>query len=55
MNDPYAEIKTVRESDRKTKTNMRCANPDCGKLLAELITSPWKIKCYRCKAENHSG
>lgn len=55
MTDPYGElISTVPEGQRLTRTNVRCANPDCGKLLAELITAPWRIKCVRCKSSNES-
>lgn len=53
--DPYAElISRTREADRLTRTNVRCANPECGKLLAELITAPWRIRCVRCKSANES-
>lgn len=53
--DPYAElISTTPESERATRSNVRCGNPDCGKLLAELVTSPWRIKCVRCKSTNQS-
>jgi phage FluMu protein Com len=24
----------------------------CGKLLAELLTRPWRIRCPRCRALN---
>lgn len=24
----------------------------CGKLLAMLVTRPWRIRCVRCKVEN---
>lgn len=27
----------------------------CNRLLAELLTRPWRIKCSRCKAPNQSG
>lgn len=53
--DAYAElITTTPESERLTRTNVRCANPVCGKLLAELVTAPWRIRCVRCKSLNRS-
>lgn len=55
MNDPYGELSLVPEAKRLTRERVRCGNPECGKLLAELITAPWKIKCYRCKSENSSA
>lgn len=27
----------------------------CKRLLAELVSPPWKIVCPRCKAENKQG
>jgi phage FluMu protein Com len=51
--DPYGELRQRPESQRKTRTNVRCAN--CGKLLAEMLTAPWSIRCSRCKADNHSA
>ncbi len=51
MGDFYGE--DVAEVDRPTRRNVRCAN--CGKLLAEMVTQPWRIKCARCKAENVSA
>ncbi len=54
VNDPladvYAEEKLTPERKRRTRTRVRCAK--CAKLLAEVITTPWKIQCYRCKAVN---
>jgi phage FluMu protein Com len=51
--DPYAELVSVPEQSRKTRSKVRCAN--CSKLLAELVTSPWLIRCPRCKADNQSS
>jgi hypothetical protein len=31
---------------------IRCSK--CDKLLAELATRPWRIKCVRCKSVNNS-
>jgi rRNA maturation endonuclease Nob1 len=50
--DPYAEVRTRAEVDRATRHQVRCAG--CGKLLAELVTAPWILRCPRCKAENRS-
>ncbi len=27
----------------------------CGRLMAEMVTRPWRIKCGRCKAINQAG
>ena len=51
--DPYAETRLVPEQERSTRTSVRCGN--CGKLLAEMITSPWRIRCPRCKEINESA
>ena len=50
--DPYAEIRSKPESQRRTRHKVRCAN--CSRLLAEIVTAPWLIKCSRCKADNQS-
>ena len=34
----------------KTVERPRCWR--CNKLLAELVTAPWRITCTRCKAGN---
>lgn len=51
--DAYAELKRVPEEKRGSRLNVRCGS--CGKLLAELLTSPWRIRCSRCKADNKSA
>jgi phage FluMu protein Com len=33
-----------------TKTTERPRCWRCNKLLAELVTAPWRITCPRCKA-----
>ncbi len=49
----------------RTFEYVRCANPVCagpaadrgGKpaLIAELVSSPWRIQCWRCKHINASS
>jgi ribosomal protein S27AE len=51
--DPYAETRLVPEHERITRTSVRCGN--CGKLLAELVTAPWRVRCPRCKEINESA
>lgn len=51
--DPYAELRGKAEVDRNTRLHVRCAG--CGKLLAEMVTSPWIIRCSRCKSDNRSN
>lgn len=51
--DPYAETITVPERDRMTRTGVRCGG--CMKLLAEIVTAPWRIRCPRCKQLNVSA
>lgn len=36
----------------ETDTDIRCHR--CNKLLIEMATRPWKIKCPRCKATNQA-
>tara|TARA_R110001599_G_C11766669_1_gene610867 strand:+ start:118 stop:342 length:225 start_codon:yes stop_codon:yes gene_type:complete len=49
----YGEAFKTAESDRETRLKVRCGN--CGKLLAELVTAPWRIACPRCKIANESA
>ena len=51
--DPYAELRRRPERERHTRVKVRCAG--CGKLLAELVTAPWLIRCPRCKSDNRSA
>jgi len=51
--NPYGELLRVAEKNRHTRVKVRCAR--CTKLLAEVITQPWRITCYRCKAVNQSA
>jgi phage FluMu protein Com len=51
--DPYAELRRRPEGQRHTRTKVRCAS--CGRLLAEVVTAPWLIRCSRCKADNRSA
>jgi len=51
--DPWAEHRLVAEGKRRTRTKVRCAG--CGRLLAEMVTAPWRLKCPRCKAMNESA
>jgi len=37
----------------ETDEEVRCYR--CGRLLAELVSRPWRIRCSRCKATNQSG
>ena len=51
--DPYAELRRRPEVDRSTRVKVRCAS--CSKLLAEVVTAPWLIRCPRCKCDNRSA
>jgi phage FluMu protein Com len=31
---------------------LRCAGQNCGALLAELISPPYRIQCRRCRVVN---
>lgn len=42
---PYGPTDTAS----RTVRNLRCT---CGKLLAEMVTAPYRIVCYRCKVVN---
>ncbi len=62
MNDVYGEFPNTT---CRTFEMVRCANPTCagpaaergGKpaLIAELVSSPWRIQCPRCKHINASS
>lgn len=46
--------------ERVTDRAVRCMHvkPDgssCNKLLALIVTRPWRIQCPRCKAINQAG
>jgi len=43
----------IPERHRSTRLRVRCAY--CGRLIAEMVTAPWKIRCTRCKSINVSG
>ncbi len=40
----------VEAATQETVTELRCWR--CNRKLAELVTSPWQIRCVRCKAVN---
>lgn len=46
----YGKQPSEDEGERIGDIQPRC--DECGKLLAELVTRPWLIRCVRCKAEN---
>jgi len=37
----------------ETDLEVRCHR--CNRLLAEMVSRPWRIKCSRCKATNQAG
>jgi phage FluMu protein Com len=47
MSSPYGP---VAEPRTRTVENLRCT---CGKLLAELITAPYRLTCRHCRTVNH--
>ena len=51
--DPYAELRARPERERATRLRVRCG--ECGKLLAEMVTAPWLLRCPRCKQLNRSA
>ena len=42
--------KPVRPPSTVTDRRPRCSN--CRKLLAEMVTRPWVLRCPRCKHVN---
>lgn len=60
--DPYGE---KSRPVGRTFEMVRCVNPKCagaaaargGKsaLIAELVSSPWRLKCWRCGHTNASS
>lgn len=47
MGNPYGSAGT------STVKLPRCWR--CKRLLAEMVSSPWRIRCSRCKAVNGEG
>ncbi len=48
----YGPSLTLSEAVKNTNVSLRCKK--CNKLLAEYITPPYRIKCYRCKTTNYN-
>lgn len=46
--DPYGELQPPPLSGE-----LRCGK--CGKLLAELVTAPFRVVCARCRYVNNSA
>jgi len=51
MPDAYAE--EHRPLVRETLFHVRCVV--CDKLLAEMVSTPYRLRCPRCKRLNHAG
>ena len=51
MADAYAE--EHRPLVRETLFHVRCDG--CDKLLAEMVSTPYRLRCPRCKGLNHAG
>jgi bacterioferritin-associated ferredoxin len=50
----YVEgVDRIRERDRPTRVRVRCGS--CARLLGEVLTAPWQIRCPRCKEMNVSA
>ena len=50
-NDPYGEQSPPLV--RETLFRVRCVG--CEKLLAEMVSTPYRLRCPRCKRLNHAG
>lgn len=50
-NDPYGEQSAPLV--RETLFHVRCVG--CEKLLAEMVSTPFRLRCARCKRLNHAG
>ena len=51
MGDVYGEGQ--RPLVRETLFHVRCDG--CEKLLAEMVSTPYRLRCSRCKRLNHAG
>ena len=51
MGDVYGEGQ--RPLVRETLFHVRCVG--CEKLLAEMVSTPYQLRCSRCKRLNHAG
>jgi len=51
MGDVYGEGQ--RPLVRETLFHVRCDG--CEKLLAEMVSTPYQLRCSRCKRLNHAG
>ena len=51
MGDVYGE--GAAPLVRETLFHVRCVG--CDKLLAEMVSTPYRLRCSRCKYLNHAG
>ena len=51
MGDAYGE--GAAPLVRETLFHVRCE--ECDKLLAEMVSTPYRLRCPRCKLLNHAG
>jgi phage FluMu protein Com len=51
MGDAYGE--GAAPLVRETLFHVRCVG--CAKLLAEMVSTPYRLRCPRCKRLNHVG
>ena len=51
MGDAYGE--GAAPLVRETLFRVRCVG--CEKLLAEMVSTPYRLRCPRCKRLNHAG